>query len=201
MKRYIRSSEEIKELTIEDYASVSDKEMTKLRDKYIDKMMDKLERNDPEYYSSAGNYTDKQTNLLKKENDKIREARKLNKESVNASTKLDEFMRYHEDPNNYPSNEDGFNKMYDILNEYGTENEDVDVVFKRATPEDQDKMIALIKPRPKFGSKEYARKLYYDALEGSIENASSDYCSGVEDAIEALFAGGWLDENEFRTDL
>ena len=117
------------------------------------------------------------------------------------ASKVDEFMRYHEDPNNYPSNEDGFNKMYDILNEYGTENEDVDVVFKRATPEDQDRMIALIKPKPKFGSKEYARKMYYDALEGNIENASSDYCSGVEDAIEALFASGWLDESKFRTDL
>lgn len=110
-------------------------------------------------------------------------------------------MRYHEDPNNYPSNQDGFDKMYNILSEYGTENEDVDVVFKRATTEDQDKMIALIKPKPKFGSKEYARKMYYDALEGSIENASADYCSGVEDAIETLFACGWLDEHEFRTDL
>lgn len=117
------------------------------------------------------------------------------------ASRVEEFMRYHEDPDNYASNNDGFDKMYDILNQYGSDEEDVDIVFKRATPEDQKKMIELIKPKAKYGSKQYARNMYYDALEGSIENASSDYCRGVKDAIEALFAGGWLDEYEFRTDL
>lgn len=117
------------------------------------------------------------------------------------ASRVEEFMRYHEDPDNYASNNDGFDKMYDILNQYGSDEEDVDVVFKRATPEDQKKMIELIKPKAKYGSKQYARNMYYDALEGSIENASPDYCRGVVDAIEALFAGGWLDEYEFRTDL
>lgn len=117
------------------------------------------------------------------------------------ASRVEEFMRYHEDQNNPNIDNGNFDEMYEILEQYGDENEDVDVVFNRATPEDQDKMIALIKPRPKFGSKEYARNMYYDALECNIENAGPDYCRGVVDAIEALFAGGWLDEYKFRTDL
>lgn len=115
------------------------------------------------------------------------------------ATRVDEFMKYHEDPDNYASNNDGFDKMYDILNKYGTENEDVDAVFKRATPEDQKRMIELIKPGYKYGQQGYARDLYYKALECDLDNA--EYCRGVVDAIEALFAEGWVDEQNFRTDL
>ena len=122
------------------------------------------------------------------------------KRMVSAAS-VSEFMKYHEDPDNYASNHDGFDKMYDILNQYGSDEEDVDVVFKRATREDQKRMIDLIRPKVKFGQSGYARKLYYDALECNIENASADYCLGVVDAIEALFAEGWVNENEFRTDL
>lgn len=114
---------------------------------------------------------------------------------------VSDFMRYHEDRDNYASNNAGFDKMYDILNKYGDEDEDVDVVFKRAPREDQLKMIELIKPHSKYGTKQYAREMYYNALEGDIENASGEYCQGVVDAIDALFAGGWLREDEFRTDL
>ena len=197
MKRYIHASEEIKELTVEDYASVSDKEMTKLRDKYVDKMMDKLEKDDPDYYSSAGNYADRQTRLLKEENDKIREARRLNKESVNASTKLDEFMRYFTNEHNEVNNQNGFDRMYDILSKYEDmsknpdELENVDVVFERATPEDQDRMIELIRPFPEEGTIEAARQLYYDALESNDE-----YSQGVKDAFAALIDCGLIHRSD-----
>lgn len=112
-----------------------------------------------------------------------------------------EFMRYHDDPDNYSRNQKGFDEMYDILNQYGSEDEDVDTVFVRATPADQKRMLDLITPNAKYGTREYCRDLYYNALNRDIENGSDDYCAGVEDAIEALFAAGWLDESEFRTDL
>lgn len=126
------------------------------------------------------------------------------------ASKVDEFLKYHEDKNNYHDNPDGFDKMYRILDKYGDENETVDVIFERATPEDQDKMIALIKPtRIKSGDEGYARKLYYGALEGKFpkgmeydeNNYNKSYMAGVIDAIDALFAEGWIDEEEFRTDL
>ena len=65
---------------------------------------------------------------------------------VSASSLLDEFMKYHEDLNNYENNRSGFDKMYEILDKYGTENEDVDTVFVRAPYQDQKRMIELIKP-------------------------------------------------------
>ena len=36
--------------------------------------------------------------------------------------------------------------MYDILSQYRTEDEDVDIIFQRAPKEDQIKMINLITP-------------------------------------------------------
>ena len=114
----------------------------------------------------------------------------------------DEFERYHEDRDNYLNNPDGFDRMYDILNQYAEdENEDVREAFKRAPIEDQRRMVDLIKPQPKFGSREYPREMYYRALDCDIDNASAEYCKGVVDAIEALFAGGWVSEEDFRTDL
>lgn len=69
------------------------------------------------------------------------------RQDVLASTKVDEFMRYHEDPDNYGINSGSFDRMYSILDKYGDASEDVDVVFRRATEEDQDRMIDLIRPR------------------------------------------------------
>ena len=68
------------------------------------------------------------------------------KKPVLASSMTDEFLRYHEDADNYRNNEAGFNKMYTILDKYGTEDEDVDELFERATEADQIRMINLIKP-------------------------------------------------------
>lgn len=117
------------------------------------------------------------------------------------ASKVSEFLKYYEDADNYSRNPDGFDKMYDILSKYGDENETVDVVFERATPEDQDKMIELIKPELKFGQDGYARKLYHDALEGNVTNGNAEYCQGIVDTIEALMAEGWVDEDAFRTNL
>lgn len=112
---------------------------------------------------------------------------------------VDTFMKYHEDIDNAYRNEAGFDKMYRILDKYGDENESVDVVFQRATPEDQKEMIKLITPGTRYpGEKGYAQKMYYDALEGEY---GREYGKGIVDAIEALFAEGWIKEDEFRTDL
>ena len=67
------------------------------------------------------------------------------KKPVLASSMTDEFLRYHEDADNYRNNEAGFNKMYTILDKYGSDDEDVDVLFERATDADQIRMINLIK--------------------------------------------------------
>ena len=126
---------------------------------------------------------------------------KKNRSIYSSSSLVNEFMRYHEDSDNYSRNSAGFDKMYDILNQYGNEDEDVDVVFKRAPLDVQRRMIDFIRPAVPYTTREGARQMYYDALDMNIENASRDYCEGVVDAIEALFASGWLDEYVFRTDL
>ena len=117
---------------------------------------------------------------------------------------LNKFLSYHDNEQNYHHNPSGFDKMYEILEKYDDSNgnDTVDVAFRKATPEDQQRMIELIAPgewalRP--GEDGYARKLYYDALEGNVDNRY--YGEGIVDAIEALFAEGWLNEEEFRTDL
>ena len=111
---------------------------------------------------------------------------------------LSDFTRYHEDADNYHSNPEGFDAMYDILNQYGSDEEDVREVFKRAPYEVQVKMVDLIKPRPKFGSREYARQLYRDALDNNLDDGNVDYCQGVVDAVDALIAGGWFSGEGFR---
>ena len=115
---------------------------------------------------------------------------------------VDTFLQYHEDENNPNLDNGKFDEMYEILSKYGDENENVDVVFERATPEDQRAMINLIsynKPA-RFGSDGYCRELYYSALEGdAYDNRYAN--QAVVDVFEALFAEGLLDEASFRTDL
>lgn len=67
-------------------------------------------------------------------------------DEVTSSTSLDEFIEYHDDPDNFRENEAGFNAMYDILSKYGSEDEDVDVVFERASDADKKAMLDLIRP-------------------------------------------------------
>ena len=118
---------------------------------------------------------------------------------------IDLFLKYHDDENNYHHNRSGFDKMYEILEKYDDSNgnDTVDVAFRKATPEDQKKMIELITPGSwslKPSDKEYSRKLYYDALSGDAYEYR--YANeAVVDVFDTLFASGWLNEEEFRTDL
>lgn len=113
---------------------------------------------------------------------------------------VDEFLKYHEDEDNYANNRYGFDRMYDILEKYDDSNgnDNVDVAFLKATPEDQQRMVDLIRPKKKVGQRGYAQELYYKALEGEFVKS---YSAGVIDALEALFAEGWILESAFRTDL
>ena len=125
------------------------------------------------------------------------------KKYISSAVRLvDQFLDFHEDENN-PNRDNGrFDKMYDILDKYGDESENVDVVFERATPEDQLKMIDLISYRrpAKVGSVDYCRDLYYNALEGDAYD-SREANQAVVDVFEALFAANVIDEKTFRTDL
>ena len=109
-----------------------------------------------------------------------------------AESLVDTFMRYHEDENNASRNADGFDKMYEILDKYGDESEDVDVVFMRATPEDQQKMIDLIDPGPEVGSVNWFRNLYHSNVIEKINGRQ--YAEGFQDALFALSELGYEDE-------
>ena len=63
---------------------------------------------------------------------------------------VDIFMQYHEDSNNYRNNPDSYNQVYEILDQYGSEDEDVDILFLRATEEEQKEMIDLIRPKDEY---------------------------------------------------
>lgn len=73
--------------------------------------------------------------------------KKYVKSSSDSNSLVDEFIRYHEDRDNYENNRDGFDKVYSILDKYGTENENVDEVFVRAPENVQRRMIELIRPK------------------------------------------------------
>ena len=63
---------------------------------------------------------------------------------------VDIFMEYHENSKNYKNNPDGYDQVYAILDQYGSEDEDVDVLFSMATEEEQLEMIDLIRPRDEY---------------------------------------------------
>lgn len=108
------------------------------------------------------------------------------------------FLKYHDDEANYANNPDGFDKMYSILEKYDNSNgnDTVDIPFRKATPEDQNKMISLIAPKIKFGEEGYSASLYKAAANYDVDNASRDYCDGVTDAIDALIAEGIINQND-----
>ena len=123
------------------------------------------------------------------------------KRAIKAASLVDTFMKYHEDENNYYDNPDGFDKMYEILSKYGDESEDVDVVFKKASPDDQRLMVALIKPRPRHpGERGYAKYFYNAVINGEFGDASRDYAIGVEDLFHALVSEGYIDREDFKED-
>lgn len=116
------------------------------------------------------------------------------KSHIIASSKLDEFMKYHEDNHNYAANPEGFDRMYSILDKYGDDNDGVDKPFLRATPEDQQRMIDLINPNKiPLGVKGHAKQLYREALK-----QNNAYSAGVLDAFNSLFQEYFLDEDDFQ---
>lgn len=113
------------------------------------------------------------------------------------ASRVDEFMKYHEDSQNWKENQEGFLRMYDILDKYDNSNgnEDVDVLFERATEADQQRMIDLINPANRYGSSGYSSSLYRKAYNRKFSDDS--YNQGVIDAFNALFREGLLDEDDF----
>lgn len=128
------------------------------------------------------------------------------KKVIKSASKLDTFLLYHDDETNWNSNRSGFDKMYNILDKYDDSNgnDTVDVAFQKATLEDQDRMIALITPKARFGQPGYARRLvsYAEDPRSSadtfFEHLSKDYCEGVVDIVKALIAEGLVDEDYFN---
>lgn len=120
------------------------------------------------------------------------------KKYVRASL-LSKFLEYHDDENNYARNPSGFDAMYSILEKYDTSNgnDTVDIAFQKASREDQEKMVRLITPSLRVGEPGYAFRMYQQALENNITNASTEYCNGVVDAFAALFAEGLLSKYDF----
>ena len=117
--------------------------------------------------------------------------KKFTKYRVTASSLLDEFMKYHEDPGNYENNTDGFDEMYDILSKYGTENEPVDKVFIRAPEDDQKRMIELIKPDEgeSISVSELSDKFYKLQIKdekGKTSSYEDGYLQGIFDCLDAF---------------
>jgi hypothetical protein len=74
----------------------------------------------------------------------------LNENSDEDNHLVEIFMQYHEDSKNYENNPSGYEQVYEILDQYGDETEDVDILFKKATEEEQREMIDLIRPKDEF---------------------------------------------------
>ena len=87
---------------------------------------------------------------------------------VKSESLVDKFLRYHDDESNWAHNQNGFDKMYEILEKYDDSNgtDTVDVAFMKATP-----------------AGEYGKGDYYD---------------GIKDAFDALFREGFLDRSDFE---
>ena len=66
------------------------------------------------------------------------------KRYIRSTSDVDTFIKFHDDLDNYRNKPEVFDEIYKILDKYGDDSEDVDVVFKRAIPEDQRKIMTLI---------------------------------------------------------
>lgn len=73
-----------------------------------------------------------------------RSSAKLN-QNIKAAMSVDEFLDWHEDPNNYPAQSSTFDAVYRILDQYGSEDGNVDEAYAAASPEDQEKITMLIR--------------------------------------------------------
>lgn len=87
--------------------------------------------------------------------------------------------------------------MYEILDKYDDFNhsDTVDVAFKRATPEDQKRMVELITPRASR-SKDEARREFSERLAKCYSRRNS-YDDGFMDAVDLIEELGYIDTKEF----
>lgn len=114
------------------------------------------------------------------------------KRYIRASSLTDEFMKYHESYGYNSNIKPGtLDKVYDILDKYGNDTEPVDEVFDRATPEDQQKMLDLLRPTSRDG----AHEIYQAAFSGDTKG--TDYGQGVIDMFNQLVEDGYIDEREW----
>ena len=123
------------------------------------------------------------------------------KRIIKAESLVDTFLRYHDDENNWASNRNGFDKMYEILEKYDDSNgnDTVDVAFRKASPEDQERMVALITPAPRHpGERGYAKLFYNKVISGDYEDVSYDYIDGVQDFFTALVREGYINAADFE---
>lgn len=109
-----------------------------------------------------------------------------------ASTRGEEFTRLH-DTADYEAHRDTFDKIYSILDKYGTENDNVDVLFDRANIEDQDTLMKLAQSMHKTQSKiskeqvrtKY-RKLQLGYERGTLSAQQDGYFEGMCDVADAF---------------
>ena len=113
------------------------------------------------------------------------------KQYITASSLTDEFLKYYVSLDDIGQDAYKLNKVYEILDKYGDDTEPVDKVFVRATPEDQKKMVDIIRPIIRDGSHE----IYEDAVSGSTKGTI--YGQGVIDTFNQLLEDGYLDESEW----
>ena len=118
--------------------------------------------------------------------------KKYVKSSSDSNSLLDEFMRYHEDFDNYRKNRAGFDKVYSILDEYGTENETVDEVFVRAPENVQRRLVDLIRPKDNNIQsfdldsimKDKVQRRIYGKMMNLVDDAVEPWLQGVLDLAE-----------------
>ena len=124
--------------------------------------------------------------------------KKYVKSSSDLNSLVDEFIRYHEDPDNYEKNRDGFDKVYSILDKYGTENENVDEVFVRAPENVQRRLVDLIRPKDNIYAediniqsfdldsimKDKVQRRIYGKMMNLVDDAVEPWLQGVLDLAE-----------------
>ena len=96
-----------------------------------------------EYHELFENLIDELVDILKNDSGMFQtESLKL-KESIMST---EEFLKWHDDPENYRKYKDKFYAIYDIFDEYGfSDNEDVDTDYERLSYEDQVRVTNIIK--------------------------------------------------------
>lgn len=119
------------------------------------------------------------------------------KKYIKAKSLVDTFLKYHDDMDNYRSQEGNFDKAYEILDKYGDSDDyDVREAFLKANPDEQNEIVRLITPKAKYGEKGYSKVLYTNAK----GNTSGDimYNQGIVRPFESLAKEGYIDLSEFK---